>query len=80
MLTARFAEHHFAPRLRDHKVRIVNVAAHLGRPVSSVSSWLRGIAPMPSEIEAQLDSLLNELDTRHPRLPIVREREAGHHA
>lgn len=76
MIASRHPEHFLAPRFRALKVPVIQLSATVGRPYSTVNSWMKGIAPMPLEIEGKLQTLLYELDQARPPLPI----QEVHHA
>jgi hypothetical protein len=62
--------HRLDAQLKVHKVTKPQLSAYLGRSVSTTSAWLRGLAPMPLEVQGRLETLLHELEQAHPPLPI----------
>ena len=56
-------KHPLHARFKQLGITRSQLAAHLSRPISTLSAWLNGYTPMPSDVENALNKLLAKLET-----------------
>ena len=55
-------KHPLNARFKQLGITRSQLAVHLSRPISTVSAWLNGYAPMPRNVESALKKLLAKLE------------------
>ena len=55
-------KHPLNDKFKRLRITRSQLAAHLSRPISTVSAWLNGYTPMPTDAESRLTALLSSLE------------------
>lgn len=67
-------EHQLLEQLRAAGIERRQLVRELGRPYGTISSWLRGFAPLPATERRKIYELINKNCSRHNVSILIPER------